>query len=227
VNQTDRRPSLRRNYYRNVRNAFVVAGVVHAAGFAFAPSYLPTPAVMKREALRLLPAGWSASASELSVSGAAPASPADLAPRASALAGVLALPEREVVSEQWAPAGSAAPAGAETRPGGGGDALESNAPPVYYGYDVAPRALRTFEPLYPAMARESGFEGTVVINVNLDERGSILRAWVAASNAPDLLVATALEAIYQFEFAPGSARGIAVRSTVAVPFRFLLKRNTP
>lgn len=225
MNQTDRRPSLQRNYYRNVRNAFVVAGVVHVVVFALAPTYTPNPGAMKREALRLLPAGWTASAVDPRAAGGI-SPPLEAPLRASALAGVVALPEREVVSEQWAPSGSASPAGTEARSGGGGQALESDAPPVYYGYDVAPRALRTFEPLYPSMARESGFEGTVVINVNLDERGGILRAWVAASNAPDLLVATALEAIYQFEFAPGSARGVAVRSTVAVPFRFTLKRTT-
>ncbi|HEU4724482.1 MAG TPA: energy transducer TonB, partial [Candidatus Eisenbacteria bacterium] len=103
---------------------------------------------------------------------------------------------------------------------------EEEAPPVYYGYDTPPRALRTFEPAYPTAAKASGFEGTVVININLDERGSILRAWVASANAPELLISTALDAVYQFRFAPGLARGVPVRCTVAVPFRFFLKRTT-
>ncbi len=224
MNQTDRRPSLRRNYYRNVRNAFVVAGVFHAAGFAFAPSYAPRPAVMRRESLQLLPPGGTSRSALTLASGTAGVPSAEAPSRASTVAGVIAVPEREIVSEQWAPAGTAAATPVPgPRPAGGG-ALEEDAPPVYYGYDTPPRTLRSFEPIYPSMARESGFEGTVVINVNLDERGSILRAWVATANAPELLVSTALEAIYQFEFAPGLARGVAVRSTVAVPFRFWLKR---
>ena len=129
------------------------------------------------------------------------------------------------MSEQWAPprAGVAAAAGATAAAGGGGT-MEEDAAPVYYGYDTAPRALRTFEPSYPMAAKYSGFEGTVVININLDERGNILRAWVASASAPELLIATALDAAYQFQFSPGLARGVPVRSTVAVPFRFFLKR---
>lgn len=225
MNQSDRLPSLRRNYYRRVRNAFIAAGVVHAAVFALAPAYRPLPAIMRADPLRLLPTdgGWGRAVIDLASPGGAVAAPASS--RTSPLAGVIQAAEQDVSSEQWSPASSGGGAtGAASAPAGSGGTLEEDAAPVYYGYDTAPRALRTFEPIYPLAAKISGFEGTVVININLDERGSILRAWVASASAPELLVAAALDAVYQFQFSPGQWRGVPVRSTVAVPFRFFLKR---
>ncbi|MEK7314822.1 MAG: TonB family protein [Candidatus Eisenbacteria bacterium] len=225
MNQSDRLPSLRRNYYRRVRNALIAAGVLHAAVFALAPAYRPVPAIMRADPLRVLPAGggWGRAVVDLASSGGAVASPA--LSRTSPLAGVIQAAEQDVASEQWSPPSSGGGAGGPSSvPTGNGETLEEDAAPVYYGYDTAPRALRTFEPIYPLAAKISGFEGTVVININLDERGSILRAWVASASAPELLVAAALDAAYQFQFSPGRWRGVPVRSTVAVPFRFFLKR---
>lgn len=225
----DLRPSLRRNYYRRVRNAFVVAGAIHVVAFATAPPYRPTPPVMRPDPIRLLPAahGWGGAlvAPISTAPSTASASASGSNPRASVLAGVLQSEsgsESEVRSEQWAPPpGPGSEEGAAgVVPGGGGD----ESPPTYYGYDTPPKALRTFDPPYPSMARESGFEGTVVINVNLDERGRIQRAWVASASAPEILVTTALDAVYRFEFSPGLLRGVAVRSTVAIPFRFHLNK---
>ncbi len=225
MNQSDRLPSLRRNYYRRVRTAFIVAGVIHALVFALAPAYRPVPAIMRADPLRLLPAnaGWGGAVVDLAGSGGAVAAPASSG--TSPLAGVIQAAEQDISSEQWSPpsAGGGA-AGAASAIAGRGGRLEEDAAPVYYGYDTAPRALRTFEPIYPLAAKISGFEGTVVININLDERGSIVRAWVASASAPELLVAAALDAVYQFQFSPGQWRGVPVRSTVAVPFRFFLKR---
>lgn len=225
----DLRPSLRRNYYHRVRNAFIVAGILHVGAFVAAPAYRPSPRVMRPDPIRLLPAehGWGGalvapfSAPPTAVSAAG--RPGN--PRASVLAGVLQSSsgkESEVQSEQWAPPASQAVGGGDAGVVAGGAGEES--PTTYYGYDTPPRAVRTFEPGYPSMARESGFEGTVVINVNLDERGRIIRAWVASASAPEILIATALEAVYRFDFSPGLLRGVPVRSTVAIPFRFYLNK---
>lgn len=182
---------------------------------------------MRPDPLRLLPAGGGWGRSVVDLASADAAGTPQPRSRTSPLAGVVQAREQEIAPEQWAPPSAAGSAtGSVPATAGGGGTLEEDAAPVYYGYDTAPRALRTFEPAYPAAAKYSGFEGTVVININLDERGSILRAWVASANAPELLIATALDAVYQFQFSPGLARGVPVRSTVAVPFRFFLKRSS-
>lgn len=97
-------------------------------------------------------------------------------------------------------------------------------PPVFYSYETSPRVVRRVEPEYPLKARVAGEEGTVVINVNIDAAGRILRAWVAESTASESLVEAALDAIYQFQFLPGKQGGYPVKCTVAIPFHFSLKR---
>ena len=225
MNFTDRIPSLRRNYYRRVRNAFVIAGAIHVVAFLAAPAYRPVPRIMRPDPLRLLSAGGEAGrVVDLSTPGTEQTLVSTA--RTSPIAGVVPARGGEVISEQWAPgsvaSGTSSQSGASV--GAGGGSMEEDSAPVYYGYDTPPRTLRTFEPSYPTAAKASGFEGTVVINLNLDERGRILRAWVASASAPELLITTALDAVYQFRFAPGLARGVPVKCTVAVPFRFLLKQ---
>jgi protein TonB len=224
VSELDKSHPIRRRYYRRVRNALLVAVAIHVAAFVAAPPYRPKPPAMSADPIRLLPLAAGTSLEEVRSApafrpdGGAPAS------ETPAVAAIRPVARQEIRSEQilTGPRGeSGSPEGAAA-PG----AAESEAPPVYYGYDTAPRAVKTLEPEYPLAARNSGFEGTVVINVNLDERGRILRAWVASANAPDVLVASALDAVYQFEFAPGLFRGSPVRSTVAIPFRFSLRRTT-
>jgi protein TonB len=181
---------------------------------------------MRPDPIRLLPASHGWGGALVSPASSSPSTSAGVAnPRASVLAGVLQSEsgrESDVRSEQWAPPAAQGSAGDEGGVVAGGADEES--PPTYYGYDTPPKALHTFEPGYPSMARESGFEGTVVINVNLDEHGRIQRAWVASASAPELLITTALDAVYRFEFSPGLMRGAPVRSTVAIPFRFHLNK---
>jgi len=228
VNFTDRIPSLRRNYYRRVRNGFVIAGAIHLVAFVAAPAYRPAPRIMRPDPLRLLAAGgdWGRQVVDLAATGSVVTPESSL--HASPVAGVIPARDGEVVSEQWTPVPPGSAGSSSGSPGasvgGGGGTMEEDAAPVYYGYDTPPRALQTFKPAYPTAAKASGFEGTVVINLNLDEHGSILRAWVASASAPELLITTALDAAYQFRFAPGLARGVPVKCTVAIPFRFLLKQ---
>lgn len=230
MSQLDERPSLRRHYYRRVRMSLLVAGAIHVVAFAMAPPYRPATRPMRAEPIRLVTSvlGWGASAAPVAI--AAPGEPGGggvSGGQGPALAGVLQSDETsEVQSEQAVGAGGVETTNAgEVAPGlGGGGTGGDEPPPTYYDYDSPPRAIRSYEPPYPTMARESGQEGTVVVNVNLDERGKILRAWVASANAPEMLVAAALEAVYQFEFAPGTLRGRTVRTTVAIPFRFYLNK---
>jgi protein TonB len=225
MSELNKRHPLRRRYYRRVRNAFVGALAAHGALFVFAPPYRPNPPVMRPDPIRIVPVSGAFRASSPAPVAVAPpdAGGSEESRVPPAPAAVRAAVDQEIRSEQWTEPRST-PAGGSA--GGADGRLESEAPPVYYGYEVAPKATRTFEPEYPAAARNSGFEGTVVINVNLDEHGRILRAWVASANAPEILVATSLDAVYQFEFTPGLARGVPVRSTVAIPFRFTLRRTT-
>ena len=223
---------LQRGYYRRVEVALVLALGVHAAVFTLAPPYVARPYQLREPPLRLVStvvAGTGVSDSPEPAS--APATRAGVAFRAP---GIVA-EQLDVAPSAQAPQ----PVSGATRPGRGGAAGTGEgvevsgvgggygdvAPPVFYAFDTPPRATRQVEPEYPTSAKIHGAEGTVILNANIDERGRIMRVWVVKSTAPEILIQAALDAIYQFEFSPGSEHGYPVKCTVAIPFDFRLNQH--
>jgi protein TonB len=233
VNALDRRHPSQRVYYRNVRIALIVAIAAHAAILAFAPVPLSPPRPLGPQVLRVVETSGAllagiAGPAEPREAASPDAEPAPAAsPRTAETIRASDEPVRMVPAEEAAPADAGAGTGTRTAGGlaGSGSQAQESGPPVFYAYDTAPRALRRVEPAYPATARAAGLEGTVVVNLNIDERGRILRAWVAEARAADILVEAALDAAYEFEFEPGTWRGAAVPCTVAIPFQFQLKQT--
>jgi protein TonB len=222
----DRYRELRTGYYRRLEIGVGVALALHVLVFALAPPYVPRPFRLRQdEPLRLVVAG-------LPFLSTAPV-PGPPAPRAPEMPRAVAPPSPSafVKSEQLepAPARSPAPPAATPAPtaaaGAGSGAAESDTPPVFYEYDTAPRIVKRVEPEYPLAARAAGAQGTVIIDVNVDETGRLLRAWVAQATAPEALVQAALDAVYQFEFSPGKMGAHPVTCTVAIPFHFTLTKT--
>ena len=106
--------------------------------------------------------------------------------------------------------------------GAAGEGAGDEAPPVFYEFDSPPRVLRSVVPEYPAVAKLREAEGTVVLNANVDEHGRVIRVWVAQATATEALIQAAVDAMYRFQFSPGSQQGVPVKCTVAVPFNFRL-----
>jgi TonB family protein len=65
---------------------------------------------------------------------------------------------------------------------------------------TAPRLTHRVPPVYPEAAKKAGIEGTVVLSVSLDEKGSVVRARVIKS-IPELDQA-ALDAVRQWKYEP-------------------------
>lgn len=221
MSTADRYRLLRSGYYRRLELGALIALGLHTLVFTLAPPYVPRPFRLPAQPpLRLVDTGGLAGGAE-----AAPDTP----PPAGIVRSVPMPPLAAIRSEQLeaAPAAQArgAPGAEAGTTIGSGARPGDDAPPVFYAYDMAPRVVRKVEPEYPMMARVAGIEGTIVINVNLDESGRIMRAWVAQSTGSDVLVTAALDAIYQFEFLPGKQGDHPVKCTVAVPFRFRLERT--
>ena len=74
---------------------------------------------------------------------------------------------------------------------------------------------------YPAMAREAGIEGQVVVQFVVNEEGAVEDAAVLRS-PHDMLSEAALQAVRQSRFEPGRDAGEAVRVRFAVPVTFRL-----
>jgi len=222
VSTADRYRMLRSGYYHRIEMGIAVAFGAHLIVFAMAPPYVPRPFRLRQEEpLRLVQPGLSTG--EPAARAAASAAPTVPPPQPA----VVQSEQIESVPSTRSGAPAAAP-GATPGSGDAGEGVgggEGDSPPVFYAYDTPPRAVRRVEPEYPLEARIVGSEGTVVINANIDETGRIMRAWVAQSTAPESLVEAALDAIYQFEFLPGKQGSYPVKCTVAIPFRFSLKKT--
>jgi periplasmic protein TonB len=234
VNALDRRHPSQRRYYRNVRIAMTLAVLTHAAVFAWVPVPHGVPRPFRAQVLTVVEAsglllarigeGAAAVAPPSDVPG--PSAPVESFRAVDPAVRTVAAAEEEAI----APGGGAVPTGTSGGEGSGGAAGYGSATAdveteVFYAYDTPPRTKRRVTPAYPAEARAAGLEGSVVVNVNIDDHGRILRAWVAQSNAADVLVSAALDAVYQFEFEPGKWRDTPVRCTVAIPFQFHLKQT--
>lgn len=77
-------------------------------------------------------------------------------------------------------------------------------------------------PRYPAQARRRNQQGTVMLEVRLDERGEQRGLSVLRSSGIDSLDRAALEAVAGWRFRPETQGGRAVPSRVQIPIEFAL-----
>ncbi len=98
------------------------------------------------------------------------------------------------------------------------------------GYDDPPRILLRVEPEYPESAIEQGIEGTVVLEVEILEDGSVGEAKVLRSLMPGEggLDEAALAAVHQWKFTPaiplGTNKPMVIKARV--PIEFILDETT-
>lgn len=90
-------------------------------------------------------------------------------------------------------------------------------------YEVPPKAVHVTRPVYPPKALEQGIEGTVLLDVLIDDSGRPVRVKVTKS-IPELDRA-AMECVGEWRFSPAQKGGRAVRSTATVPVAF--RRDSP
>ncbi len=90
-------------------------------------------------------------------------------------------------------------------------------------YDDPPVPLSPIRPKYPEIAQEAGIEGTVVIQVFVDEKGRV-KETIVLSGVPNTgLDEAAVEAIRMVRFKPAKQRERAVGVWISIPVNFKLK----
>jgi len=77
-------------------------------------------------------------------------------------------------------------------------------------------------PVYPAMARQLGQEGQVILLLEIDESGSVLDIKITQSSGYKLLDEAAIKAVKLWKFAPATKNGVFVKSPIEIPIRFKL-----
>ena len=89
--------------------------------------------------------------------------------------------------------------------------------------DAVPRYAENARPDYPQLARLRGYQGVVVLLVEVLADGRAGRVEIRRSAGHDILDRAALEAVRTWKFEPGSREGRAVTMSVEVPVRFVLR----
>lgn len=113
--------------------------------------------------------------------------------------------------------GCASSADAPPMLGEGGDVFADE---TLVAFDTAPEPVETVQPEYPEIARDSDEEGTVVVEVLIDDHGRVEEARVAESDTIEALNQAAVVAARGWLFKPALRDGQPVRSKIAIPFKF-------
>lgn len=107
-----------------------------------------------------------------------------------------------------------------TQPGGGSGnytgPLRDYNPPVL---------IKSVTPVYPEEARRQGWEGRVVLEILIDERGRVKAVQVIESSGYSLLDQAAVNAARRLRYKPAYRAGKPIASRRRHPFRFQLKEE--
>ena len=90
-------------------------------------------------------------------------------------------------------------------------------------YDDPPQPLSSIRPVYPDIAQEAGIEGTVIVQVFVDEKGRVKETVILKGIPNTGLDEAASEAIRTVRFRPAKQRERAVGVWISIPVNFRLK----
>lgn len=78
------------------------------------------------------------------------------------------------------------------------------------------------KPIYPSLARRRGWEGLVLLHVEVDDMGHPQRVEIKQSSGFPVLDRAAVDAVNRWQFVPARRGGVAVGGWVDVPVQFRL-----
>ena len=109
------------------------------------------------------------------------------------------------------------------------DAWDAPPPPPegprvkFIPYDDPPVPLSPIRPKYPEIAQEAGIEGTVVVQVFVDDKGRVKETIILKGIPNTGLDEAAADAIRNVRFRPAKQRERAVGVWISIPVNFRLK----
>ncbi|MDR4496031.1 MAG: energy transducer TonB [Nitrospirales bacterium] len=86
------------------------------------------------------------------------------------------------------------------------------------------KPLKTDHPPYPRQAREKGWEGVVLLHLNISNQGNVVGATVKESSGHAMLDTQALQTIQHWKFHPAQNGNFPVPSIVNLPIKFDLRQ---
>lgn len=118
--------------------------------------------------------------------------------------------------------GKAAPPLRRAETGKTGQEQGAAGPPKSADAEAVPRYRDNARPDYPPLARVRGYQGVVVLIVEVLADGRVGQVGIKRSAGHVILDRAALEAVRTWRFDPGRREGRAVTMSVEVPVRFVL-----
>jgi protein TonB len=89
--------------------------------------------------------------------------------------------------------------------------------------EATPSYLDNPPPAYPAIARRKGYEGTVILEVFVDEGGNASQIRIHTSSGYGILDKAAAQAVSGWKFNPAIKGGVPAATTIKVPVVFKLE----
>lgn len=86
---------------------------------------------------------------------------------------------------------------------------------------ISSKAIDKPAPPYPAIAKAAGIQGTVAVQIVIDERGRVISA--KATSGHPLLLNAAVQAAHRASFTPTVLGGQAVKVTGSIAYNFVLQ----
>ena len=102
------------------------------------------------------------------------------------------------------------------------DVAVQGASSEYRRIDKPHLAGRQKQPAYPYRARKLGHQGTVILDVKLDEAGKVVEVVVEKTSGHSSLDKAALSTVKRWNFQPLLENGKGIRSRVRIPVQFRL-----
>ena len=82
--------------------------------------------------------------------------------------------------------------------------------------------LRSVHPIYPRIAKKSGWEGTVLVSVTVETNGRTSQVDVSRSSGHKVLDDAAVKSVKRWSFRPARDGNIPICSVVTIPLKFSL-----
>jgi len=90
--------------------------------------------------------------------------------------------------------------------------------PVISSDTIKAECIRNVPPVYPQSAKRYGITGTVVLDIEINEKGNVVDA--RAISGPGLFREAAEETVFQWKFRPASANGVSIASREQISISF-------